>query len=130
MAVQSNIITRQHELSNCSKLKAILSRRTVLVPRFQPNMLDSLRILRVLQYSNLSMLPMSDSQTLQSKLNKRLGSLVTEQRSLSHRQMPSITGVQQKPPSHPLDRHHRKLTAIHCAHIPMRQTLQLVAGLP
>jgi hypothetical protein len=71
---------------------------------------------------------MSDRQTQQSKLNKRLDSLVIEERSLSHRQVLSTAGVLQKPPSHLLERLHRKLTAIHCAHIPMRQNLQLVAG--
>ena len=125
---------KQHELSNCSKLKAILRHRTVLVPRFQQNMLDSLRILPALHYSSLklrraSILPMSDSQTLQSKLNKRLGSLVTEERSLFHCRLLSTIGVPQKPPSHLLERPHLKLTAIRCVRIPMRQNLQQVAGL-
>lgn len=104
------------------------------MPRFQPNTLDSLRILPVLQSSRLnlrraSMLPMSDRQTQQSKLNKRLDNLVTEEQSHSHRQVLSTAGVPRKPPSHLLEHLHRKLTAIHCAHIPMTQNLQLVAGL-
>jgi hypothetical protein len=96
-------------------------------------MLDSLRIPPVLQSSSLKlrrafMPPMSDSQTQQSKLNKRLDSLVIEEPSLSHRQVLSTAGVRQKPPSHHLERHHRKLTAIHYAHILTRQSLQLAAG--
>lgn len=121
-------------LSNCSKLKATLSHRTVLVPRFQPNMLDSLRILPVLQHSSLkprraSMLLMSDSQMLQSKLNKRLDSLVLDQQSLSHHQLQFQIGVLLQMATHLLERLHRKLTAIRCARIPTRQNLQLVAGL-
>ena len=131
MAVQSNIISRQRELSNYSKLKATLSHRTDLVPRFQPNMLDRLRILPVLQYSSrkprrASILLMSDNQIPQSRHNKRLGSLVTGQGSLSHHQAQSPTGVLQKAS---LERLHRKLTAIHCARILERQNLRLVAGL-
>ena len=133
MAVQSNITSRQRELSNYSKLKVTLSHQTVLVPRFQPNMLDSLHIPPVLQYSSLkprrvSMLLMSDSQMPQNRRNKRLDSLVTEERSLSHRQVLSPTGVLQKA-SRPLERLHRKLTAIHCARILVRQKLRLVVGL-
>lgn len=72
---------------------------------------------------------MSDSQTPQSRRNKRLDSLGTEQGSLSHLQVLSPTGVLQKPPSRLLERLHRKLTAIHCARILVRQNLRLLAGL-
>jgi hypothetical protein len=134
LAVQSNSITSHYEHSRCSKLKAILNRQIVLVPRFQPNMLDSLDLIPVLRYSSLrlrraSMPLMSDSQMPQSRLSKQLGSLVSEQRSLSHHRLRSQIGVLQKTSHNQVGLHH-KPTVIHCARTLLMQKLQLqVVGL-
>lgn len=119
------------ERSNYSKLKVILNHRTVRVPRFQPNMLDSLGLTPVLRCSSrrlrrASTPLMNVSQMLQSKLNKLLDSQVSEQRSLSRRQLHFQIGVLQvlQKTSRHLEGLRHKLTAIRCARILLRQNLQ------
>ena len=127
---------RHCERSNYSKLKVILNHRAVLVPHFQPNMLDSLGLTPVLRCSSRRLrrasTPLtSDSQMPQSKLNKLLDSLVSEQQSLSRLQLHSQIGVLQvlQKTSRHLEGPRHKLTAIRCARIPLRQNLrQQVVG--